>query len=432
MTHAGKKPSRKARLALVFMPFLAFAVLEGVCRVAAPEPSWDYAVPVLAGMVADVNQIQGDLHAALKENPLLRSGYDPYTVDRRLFWRLKPGYEADLYNFLSPLVMDPELRKRGLYARARFHLQVNRRGFNGPPFSEAKAPGVFRIVCIGDSNTFGWGVDPEENYPAVLGGLLRGTPDGKKVEVLNLGVPGYSSLQGRVFVEEVVCGLDPDLVIAEYGFNDRWFVTRTDAEELARAESAVGGVLYLLGRSRVLLWCRVLANRIAGRGKEKGGPEPAALTEEEVAARKARLKRRVSPEEHGRNMGVLCDLLKRRGCEVIFLDLFSLGPWERAMRRAAEVRKVQVLDGEGMLLKLLDRVKAGDPALEALRAWARDRYTPFALRKEPRLYLFNDNCHANAEGYRRLAAFVADAVRKRFDERGGEGKGSTPAGEEAR
>lgn len=422
-----KRPSLKVRLGLLLLPFLGFAVLEAGLRVAAPEPSWDYSVPVLAGMVADVNQIQGDLHAALDENSLLRSGYDPYTVDRRLFWRLKPGYEADLYNFLSPLVMDPELRRRGLYERARFHVSVNRLGFNGPVFSPRKPEGTFRIACIGDSNTFGWGVDPGENYPAVLGRLLEARVPGRKIEVLNLGVPGYSSLQGRVFVEEMVRDLAPDLVIAAYGFNDRWLVSRTDAEELARAESLAGRALYLFGRSRVLLWCRVLANRIAGRGKKDGeAPAPAVLTEEEIAARKAKLKRRVSPEEHGRNLEAICDLLRESGSRVLFLDLFCMGPWEEAMHRAARAEKVRVLDGEGFLLGLLERAKAGEPGLEDLRQWAREQYTSFALEKEPRLYLFNDNCHANAEGYRRLAGFVADAMVERFF--GGETGGAAVPG----
>lgn len=76
---------------------------------------------------------------------------------------------------------------------------------------------VFRIVVIGDSNTYGRGVEAHETYPAVLEAELR---DEYAVEVFNLGVCGYSTVEyvgvARTFLER----LDPDLVVVGLCLND--------------------------------------------------------------------------------------------------------------------------------------------------------------------------------------------------------------------
>jgi lysophospholipase L1-like esterase len=87
----------------------------------------------------------------------------------------------------------------------------------------------YRILTLGDSCTFGLGVDDAQTWPAQLQQLLNA--DGDRVEVINAGVPGYSAFQGRRFLEKEGLHLAPDLVIAGFGFNDRevW-ASRSDYE----------------------------------------------------------------------------------------------------------------------------------------------------------------------------------------------------------
>lgn len=74
-----------------------------------------------------------------------------------------------------------------------------------------------RILLIGDSCTYGYGVSTPETYAVVLESLLD------SVDVVNLGVPGYTSYQGARLLEGAF-DLQPDLVVAAFGFNDRRYV----------------------------------------------------------------------------------------------------------------------------------------------------------------------------------------------------------------
>jgi len=75
-----------------------------------------------------------------------------------------------------------------------------------------------RIACVGDSWTFGMNVDQDRTYPSRLAADLGAS--GARAEVLNFGVLGYSSFQGRRLLERRVLELDPDVVAIGFGMND--------------------------------------------------------------------------------------------------------------------------------------------------------------------------------------------------------------------
>jgi len=97
-------------------------------------------------------------------------------------------------------------------------ININNHGFRGREYSLNKPAGTFRIVVIGDSITFGNRLAPEENYPAVLESLYQQAS--KSVEVLNLGLGGYDTLQEVATLKDIGLQFDPDLVILGYCIND--------------------------------------------------------------------------------------------------------------------------------------------------------------------------------------------------------------------
>jgi hypothetical protein len=71
--------------------------------------------------------------------------------------------------------------------------------------------GPVRVLVIGDSFTFGWGVEEAERYSEVLAGLLDAA--GRPVEVVNAGHWGYTFDQQYLLLRELLPRLRPRMVI---------------------------------------------------------------------------------------------------------------------------------------------------------------------------------------------------------------------------
>jgi len=101
----------------------------------------------------------------------------------------------------------------------------NKDGLRGPEVERHKPPGVVRILCLGGSTTYGSGLTADEAYPARLGALLAplsaGTDGGgRRYEVLNCGVPGYSTAESLIDLELRLFELEPDAIVIYHGIND--------------------------------------------------------------------------------------------------------------------------------------------------------------------------------------------------------------------
>ncbi|MCZ7584274.1 MAG: GDSL-type esterase/lipase family protein [Deltaproteobacteria bacterium] len=84
--------------------------------------------------------------------------------------------------------------------------------------TKTKPDGVFRIVCVGGSSTYGIGVEPSAVWPAVLEAMLKSA--GYRVEVINAGIPGYRSFQIFILLRDFLLEYEPDAVLMYAGFND--------------------------------------------------------------------------------------------------------------------------------------------------------------------------------------------------------------------
>lgn len=114
--------------------------------------------------------------------------------------------------------------------------EINDLGFRGQlPAPELDGDGGLRVVCLGDSFTFGWGVEDADTYPVQLEAALqdllaarvagdaghsgpRRSPVG--AEVLNVGLPGYNTWQEHRLYEKLVRPMAPDVVVLGWYLND--------------------------------------------------------------------------------------------------------------------------------------------------------------------------------------------------------------------
>jgi len=86
-------------------------------------------------------------------------------------------------------------------------------------YARDKPQGTYRVVMLGDSVTWGAGIPQAETFENLLEDRLEA--EGRKVEIMNLGVPGYNALMMAAFLERRGLPLQPDLVLAVVGLNDQ-------------------------------------------------------------------------------------------------------------------------------------------------------------------------------------------------------------------
>ncbi len=119
---------------------------------------------------------------------------------------------------------DPELRyvlspnQRGWIDDG--FVTTNALGFRGGDVASPKPAGRVRIVAIGDSLTFGWGVNDGETFCSRLAQLVGARFPGRDFDVVNLAVGGYNTRQEVGLLRRNVSRLQPDMVLVGLYSND--------------------------------------------------------------------------------------------------------------------------------------------------------------------------------------------------------------------
>jgi lysophospholipase L1-like esterase len=134
----------------------------------------------------------------LAELALRIAGYgnvEIYEADPIVYWRLKPNQ-----NCYTKIDHKP--------------VHINDHGTRGPDFIVPKPPNTIRILSLGDSRTFGWGLSDNETYSALLQDRLQKTlGDSRKIEVINAGVNAWSFPQMNAFFHDRALSWQLDMVI---------------------------------------------------------------------------------------------------------------------------------------------------------------------------------------------------------------------------
>ena len=101
-------------------------------------------------------------------------------------------------------------------------IQINAHGFRGREILLQKASHFIRVLCLGDSSTFGMRVSTAETNPALLEEKLNHefNYSGFRFEVINAGVTGYTSAQALNLYKYKGISFRPDIVTFQLGFND--------------------------------------------------------------------------------------------------------------------------------------------------------------------------------------------------------------------
>jgi hypothetical protein len=208
-----------------------------------------------------------------RRNPLTDTGID--VPDPDLFWRYRAN--ADLLGSY-PL--------EGTHQPNPIRVTTNAFGLRDRKRTREKPPGVFRILSLGESTTFGDKLDATESYSYRLEEILNADPSlGRPVEVWNCGIPAYSTYQSLRWLQLDGLGFQPDLVLFYHEINDflpTYYRTgdgrslglgRTD-RELGAARRRVGPLIAVLERSHFYRWLRIRILIAASRGLAEAETSP--------------------------------------------------------------------------------------------------------------------------------------------------------------
>ena len=294
------------------------------------------------------------------------AGEPPFASDPVLFWRLKPN----LYHDVSPETID--------YTTTGPH------GFRGKdyPFPLQKPAGMFRVICVGDSSTFGDQVRDGETFAMVLQDRLHKRFPDRAIDVVNAGVPGYTSHQVRKYIESELLALSPDVIVVMVGANDlvpaKGNIADKDRPQssvrIAKIRKKIGGLRLYQLLSAVMVPLRH-APKAEELGKNPDGSD--------------NIRIRVDYDDFVANLMAIKEMGDRAGYRTIMMTVPHTFENEHIMnpytRRAAK-------QSGAVLLDLAKRMKV-------LQGQGLDLYQP-------------DGGHPSVRGHAEIAAMLEEPIAK--------------------
>jgi hypothetical protein len=340
-----------------------------------------------------------------------RFAFNPYRPDGALGFTLRPG-----------------VRVRHVDRDFAVTVSVNALGGRGPERSPAKPAGTGRILLLGDSFAFGWGVEQDDSFGAVLERRLaeRVGP----VEVVSAAVPGYSTDQHYIFLRARGLALRPDLVLVATSENDLTELSlnrlTVDAARLPvrvdpmwRVIDATGRMRYL-GRGRpaqprapwpgetwlqdhslLYHWLRFrVAKASAAVAVRSARPAPPDW----LATDPDRALGQVSPDDLQRALAVSPAFRLRYHLRLIDAMERQAGAGGIPLRILLVAHSGETRPADPVLAKLhADCAARGDACLDSARV------VPGAA---PGQFVFAHDPHWNREGHRRIGEALAELLER--------------------
>jgi lysophospholipase L1-like esterase len=274
----------------------------------------------------------------------------------------------------------------------------------GSELPQAWRTGDRRVLCLGDSNTYGLWLKHRDlnSYPAQLEALWN-QGDRSPIEVMNLGYPGSNSSRVLGNLREMLDVFSPELVIVMVGANDFWtapIALPTDSEVSGTSEASEdpAWMRFLAKHSRLHKLLYMLARSTAAdsleideaSGKDPDGTRATARFGEHVfdmSWTRAERAERSHPDELASNLRSIVEATRDAGARIALMTYPSrnqhYGRANSFIRAAAQATKAPLIDLE------------------------RD-FRPLCPEVECPKWLFSDQ-HPRPSGYRVIAEQIVEA-----------------------
>ncbi len=226
-----------------FVNAIAYLIKVGIISIESTKSPESIAEMWVNGHISDdeflanvERMIENDIITVQSDSITKTSQLPDWLVNNAGWWAARILTNSD-FNF------DPGYVKEEIYpctdlsigkqdtswcADPDFVYQYNSYGFRGDEFQEQKHDIDFRIFAVGGSTTYGSGVTDDETWPAYLQQIINEKITGKKIEVINAGIPGADTNGELKSIKQKLVRLSPDLIIMFDGWNDLQHFIQTE------------------------------------------------------------------------------------------------------------------------------------------------------------------------------------------------------------
>ncbi len=262
-------------------------------------------------------------------------GQSIFEPDPDCFWRLKPNVELPL--------------DRGTTWGGRMS---NSHGLRSREVSLPDVQDRRRVLCLGDSSTFSFGVDFSAAWPNQLQEQFDDRSPGE-FEILNAGIPGQTTYQGRQRLPRELTKWRPHVALITFGNNDGWRWDGLEDKAHATATPA-SAALRSLDQSRAWQWLNSI--RVASGQDQKANEELewARRASQNYFDPNITWTPRVSLDDFAGNLKAMIAECEQQDCEPILIvwpdqrQLLNQPTWRRpyqdAMREVASDSQVRCID----------------------------------------------------------------------------------------
>ncbi len=257
---------------------------------------------------------------ALLEGALRLADYPPgasYRPAPGAGWSLQPNLQA------SPMTHHE--------SGTVFHVSTDENGLRRTPSPPAPPPGCtfYRILLLGDSNTFGWGLEEDQTWAYSLQQAFQD----HAVQVINAGMPGYTIVQCLELFRRVGTRYDPDMVILSVGMHDIAPAPSNPPGSGPRAV-AVDTRRSLLARSKL---ARLLRKILVAPPPHVQRPALDTNAHASETTPHPLKPPKVPPGEFEKALNVFCDLGDQAGFQVVTAPIpgINTSSYRAIMRRLA-------------------------------------------------------------------------------------------------
>jgi lysophospholipase L1-like esterase len=275
---------------------------------------------------------------------------------------------------------------------------IESHGLRGAEWKPALTPEEFRVLAIGDSCTFGKGVDEPDCWPRQFEKLLGAAlPPGYRALVANAGVNGYSAKQYLKVIRERSRDVRPNLIVIGYNLNDFPNQTKAVDETVHQGKGNLRAAIpydirNYLGRFALFRWLRATYYTMHRERDFAAAEKMAAAVKQQGTANAERTAREIANLDA---MAAEAKEMDARLCVFLF-------PYESQV-----------------YLEQYD-----SSAIDWLRGLCEERGIPFIAMVEDfrararstappkQLFLRGDRYHPDPEGYGIVAQRVLDVVRE--------------------